>query len=113
LTTREQPLLAAQAATRILRRYLQVAPGARPHIPVDRRAPLVEFEQIAARYPVFGIRADSLRANESASPTRRNDRVSVDSAGGQVANGRRQSSTFLTFRAAVRAELKFQHQLWA
>lgn len=43
----------------ILRRYLQVAPGARPHIPVDRRAPLADFERIADRYPVFRIRADS------------------------------------------------------
>ena len=43
----------------ILRRYLQVAPGARPHIPVDRRAPMAEFEQIAAQYPVFRVRADS------------------------------------------------------
>src|SRR5437660_681722 len=33
----------------ILRRYLQVAPGARPHIPVDRRAPLADFERIAER----------------------------------------------------------------
>lgn len=39
----------------ILRRYLQVAPGARPHIPVDRRAPLTEFEKIAGDYPVFRI----------------------------------------------------------
>jgi len=48
----------ARARPPILRRYLQVAPGARPHIPVDRRASLVEFEQIAARYPVFRIHAD-------------------------------------------------------
>lgn len=39
----------------ILRRYLQLAPGARPHIPVDRRAPLAEFERIADRYPVFRV----------------------------------------------------------
>jgi deazaflavin-dependent oxidoreductase (nitroreductase family) len=39
----------------ILRRYLAVAPGARAHIPVDRRAPLAEFERIAARYPVFRV----------------------------------------------------------
>lgn len=39
----------------ILRRYLQCAPGARPHIPVDRRAPLEEFEAAAPRFPVFGI----------------------------------------------------------
>jgi deazaflavin-dependent oxidoreductase (nitroreductase family) len=42
----------------ILRRYLQVAPGARPHIPVERRAPLAEFARIAADYPVFRIHAD-------------------------------------------------------
>jgi deazaflavin-dependent oxidoreductase (nitroreductase family) len=41
----------------ILRRYLQVAPGARPHVPVDRRAPLAEFAKISADYPVFRIRA--------------------------------------------------------
>jgi deazaflavin-dependent oxidoreductase (nitroreductase family) len=45
----------------ILRRYLQVAPGARPHIQVDPRAPLVEFERIAPQYTVFRIRADSLQ----------------------------------------------------
>jgi hypothetical protein len=45
----------------ILRRYLALAPGARPHIPVDRRAPLHDFEAIAADYPVFRIepRADA------------------------------------------------------
>jgi hypothetical protein len=39
----------------ILRRYLECAPGARPHIPVDRRAPATEFERVADRYPVFRI----------------------------------------------------------
>jgi deazaflavin-dependent oxidoreductase (nitroreductase family) len=39
----------------ILRRYLAVAPGARPHVPVNRHAPLEEYERIAARYPVFRI----------------------------------------------------------
>lgn len=42
----------------ILQRYLQVAPGARPHIPVDRRAALAEFERITADFPVFRIRVD-------------------------------------------------------
>ena len=42
----------------ILRRYLAVAPGARPHFPVSRRAPVEEFERIAARYPVFRITPD-------------------------------------------------------
>jgi len=39
----------------ILRRYLQVAPGARAHLPVDRHAPLAEFERIAGQFPVFRI----------------------------------------------------------
>jgi deazaflavin-dependent oxidoreductase (nitroreductase family) len=39
----------------ILRRYLECAPGARAHIAVDRRAPLEQFEQIAAGHPVFRI----------------------------------------------------------
>ncbi|MFI7547113.1 nitroreductase/quinone reductase family protein [Actinoplanes sp. NPDC049599] len=41
----------------ILRRYLELAQGARPHIPVDRRAPLPEFARVAARYPVFRVTA--------------------------------------------------------
>ena len=39
----------------ILRRYLELAPGARAHIPVDQRASLSDFERIAAEYPVFRI----------------------------------------------------------
>jgi len=39
----------------IIKRYLQKAPGARPHIPVDRHAALAEFQAIAARYPVFRV----------------------------------------------------------
>jgi hypothetical protein len=39
----------------ILRRYLQLAPGARPHIPVDRNAPLEEFAAVAPRIPVFRL----------------------------------------------------------
>jgi hypothetical protein len=41
----------------ILRRYLELAPGARPHFPVRKDAPLTEFEKIAVRYPVFRIRS--------------------------------------------------------
>lgn len=39
----------------ILRRYLAVAPGARPYLPVDHHAPLTEFKRIAAQFPVFRI----------------------------------------------------------
>lgn len=41
----------------ILKRYLQKVPGARPHVPVDRNAPLTEFEAIAPRYPAFRVEA--------------------------------------------------------
>lgn len=47
--------VAAEGRAPILRRYLAVAPGARPHFPIDRHAPLDEFEGIADRYPVFRI----------------------------------------------------------
>ena len=39
----------------ILRAYLQRAPGARPHVPVKKDAPLAEFENIAAAFPVFRV----------------------------------------------------------
>lgn len=39
----------------ILKAYLQRAPGARPHIPVDKDAPLSAFEAVAATYPAFRI----------------------------------------------------------
>ena len=39
----------------ILKAYLKDAPGARPHIPVDKDAPLSEFEKIASKYPVFKL----------------------------------------------------------
>ncbi|MGX6608453.1 nitroreductase/quinone reductase family protein [Micromonosporaceae bacterium Da 78-11] len=41
----------------VLRSYLNAAPGARPHIPVDRRAPLHDFERLADRYPIFRVTA--------------------------------------------------------
>jgi len=40
----------------ILKAFLRHAPGARPHIPVDKDAPLVEFEKIASKYPVFRVK---------------------------------------------------------
>lgn len=41
----------------ILQAYLQRAPGARPHMAVDKDAPLAEFERVAADYPVFKVKA--------------------------------------------------------
>jgi hypothetical protein len=39
----------------LLKAYLQAAPGARPHVPVSMDAPLPEFKEIAAEYPVFRV----------------------------------------------------------
>jgi deazaflavin-dependent oxidoreductase (nitroreductase family) len=39
----------------ILRAYLQRAPGARPHIPVNQDAALAEFQKVAAAFPVFRL----------------------------------------------------------
>lgn len=39
----------------IIKAFLGHAPGARPHIPVDKDAPVSEFEKIAASYPVFKV----------------------------------------------------------
>jgi F420H(2)-dependent quinone reductase len=49
-----------RARAAILRRYLEVAPAARALIPVNRKAPLSEFERIAAQYPVFRVVPDTL-----------------------------------------------------
>ncbi len=39
----------------ILKAYLQRAPGARPHVPISKDAPLEEFQKLAAEFPVFRI----------------------------------------------------------
>ena len=39
----------------ILKAYLQRAPGARPHVPVNKDAPIAEFEKVAAAFPVFRV----------------------------------------------------------
>ncbi len=46
-----------ECRARILRRHLQVAPAARSFVPVDYRAPVAEFEPIAAQFPVFRVTA--------------------------------------------------------
>jgi deazaflavin-dependent oxidoreductase (nitroreductase family) len=39
----------------ILRAYLQRAPGARPHVPVNKDAALAEFQEVAAAFPIFRV----------------------------------------------------------
>jgi deazaflavin-dependent oxidoreductase (nitroreductase family) len=53
--------VAVEKRAPLLKAYLRRAPGARPHIPVDKDAPLEEFEKIAAAYPVFRLTADHAR----------------------------------------------------
>ncbi len=48
----------AEQRAPILKAYLQRAPGARPHVPVDKDAPLAEFEQVATAFPVFRLVSD-------------------------------------------------------
>jgi hypothetical protein len=47
--------IGVSARPAILRRYLEVAPGARPHIPIGRDAPMSEFERIAPMFPVYRV----------------------------------------------------------
>lgn len=39
----------------VLKAYLQRAPGARPHIPIDKDASLEEFAAIAEQFPVLRV----------------------------------------------------------
>src|ERR1700689_2729556 len=39
----------------VLRRYLELAAGARPFFTIDRDAPLDDFERIGHQYPVFRV----------------------------------------------------------
>ena len=39
----------------VLKAYLQRAPNARAHVPIDEDAPLAEFERVANRFPAFRV----------------------------------------------------------
>ena len=65
----------AGARAPILRRYLAIAPGARPHMAVDRAAPLRDFERVAARYPVFHVTHDPAQQAEQPSAVRAPNRL--------------------------------------
>ncbi len=47
--------VAADHRAPILKAYLKRAPGARPHIPIHKDAPLSEFEQVSSQFPVFRV----------------------------------------------------------
>lgn len=52
--------LAPDRRAPVLKAYLKRAPGARPHLPIDKDAPLAEFERVAAQVPVFRVVARNL-----------------------------------------------------
>jgi len=58
-----EEVLADQRAP-ILRAYLQRAPGARPHVPVNKDAALAEFQKVAAAFPVFRVASNKPRATK-------------------------------------------------
>ncbi|MDQ2756663.1 MAG: nitroreductase family deazaflavin-dependent oxidoreductase [Actinomycetota bacterium] len=53
---------------RILRRYLQAVPGARPHLPVAPDAQLADFALVAEQYPVFRVVPDREPVDPPADP---------------------------------------------
>jgi hypothetical protein len=50
----------------VLKAYLKRAPNARAHFPVDRDAPLADFERVAAGFPVFRVASRTRAAPSSA-----------------------------------------------
>ena len=60
----------------VLKAYLKRAPGARPHLPIHKDAPLSEFEKVSSRFPVFRVvrrRAGGMRAEQSLAPDAHKD----------------------------------------
>src|SRR5262249_47215054 len=57
----------------VAKAYLRLPPGRRPHVPIDKDAPLEDFAAIAARFPVFRVRSQD-EAKSSTGGTRRGER---------------------------------------
>lgn len=57
----------------VLKAYLERAPGARPHLPVHKDAPLSEFERVSSGFPVFRVlpRRAGVSAEQSLPPNAR------------------------------------------
>ena len=49
----EEVVVSERAA--VLKAFLKRAPGARPHIPISKDAPLAEFARVAPQFPVFRV----------------------------------------------------------
>ncbi len=53
--------VAADLRAPVLKAYLKRAPGARPHMPIHKDAPLSEFERLSSQFPVFRVVPRSAR----------------------------------------------------
>jgi hypothetical protein len=67
----------AERRAPVLKEYLKRAPGARPHMPVDKDAPLSEFEKVSAQYPVFRVVSKSVEPNPIFNPSRGRRAVAI------------------------------------
>ena len=50
-----QEVLAPDRRAPVLKAYLKRATNARAHMPIDKDAPLAQFQRLAPRFPVFRI----------------------------------------------------------
>lgn len=50
-----QEVVAQDLRAPVLKAYLKRATSASAHMPIDKDAPLAEFERLAPRFPVFRI----------------------------------------------------------
>ena len=57
--------IALEKRAPVLKAYLKRAPGARAHVPVDKDAPLSEFERVAPQIPVFRVVSRSVSSASS------------------------------------------------
>ena len=60
----------------VLKAYLKRAPGARPHLPIHKDAPLSEFEQVSPQFPVFRVvprNVDRMRTEHGLAPDAHKD----------------------------------------
>jgi hypothetical protein len=62
-----QEVVAPDLSAPVLKACLKRATNARAHMPIDKDAPLAEFERLAPRFPVFRIvpRYESQNTNSS------------------------------------------------
>ena len=69
--------VAADRRAPVLKAYLKRAPGARPHLPIHKDAPLSEFEQVSSQFPLFRVvprSAAGMRAEQSLAPYAHKDK---------------------------------------